>query len=110
MKQTIFLVKASFSSWDDHHVRTLKAFYNDTDAQAYKSKAERVFTAMSKHIKEAFHKTNPEYREGMSYEELSETMYEHEQTPEYQKALDIWSAHTDFEGFNRCFLQEIEIQ
>jgi hypothetical protein len=110
MKKTIFLVKASYSSWDDHHIKVLKAFYNDIDAQTYADKAERILTAMSEHIAEAFQKTKPKGLDGMSYEEMAQIMDEYEQTPEYLKALDVWSVHTDLEEFNCCFIEEIEIR
>jgi hypothetical protein len=94
MKQTIFIVQASFGSWDDAYTRVLKAFFTKEDADRYVAKADKILTAMSEHIAEAFTKTR----------------YEHKQTPEYQKALDTWGAHTDMENFNRCFIEEIEIQ
>lgn len=110
MKQTIFLVKASYSSWDSHHIKVLKAFYNDVDAQAYVAKAERILTAMSEHIAEAYQKTKPKGFYDVPYEEMAQIMDEYKQTPEYLKALDIWSVHTDLEEFNSCFIEEIEIR
>jgi predicted ArsR family transcriptional regulator len=110
MKKTIFLVKASYSSWDDHHIKVLKAFYNDIDAQVYSTKAERILKAMSEHIAEAWRKTKPEYKDDISYEEMAQIIDEYEQTSEYLKALDVWSAHTDLEEFNCCFIEEIEIR
>jgi hypothetical protein len=109
-KQTIFIVEASFGSWDDAHTRVLKAFFTKEDAEQYVTKAERVLTAMSKHITEAFAKTRLEYTENMSYEEYSAAVDVYEQTSEYNKALDIWTAHTYLESFNRCFICEIEIR
>ena len=110
MKQTIFIVEASFGSWDDAHTRVLKAFFTKEDADRYVAKADRILTAMSEHIAEAFAKTRLDIDKFTTYEEYIVESEIHEQTPEYQKALDIWSAHTDFEGFNSCFIEEIEIQ
>lgn len=110
MKQTIFIVEASFGSWDDAYTRVLKAFFTKEDAEQYVTKAERVIEAMSKHVAAADAKTKLEYTGRKSNEEYWAARDAFEQTPEYQKALDIWCAHTDFEGFNRCFIEEIEIQ
>ena len=110
MKQTIFIVEASFGSWDDAYTRVLKAFFTKEDAEQYVAKADKILTAMSEHIAEAFAKTRLDIDKFTTYEEYVVESEIHEQTPEYQKALDIWSAHTDFEGFNRCFIEEIEIR
>ena len=110
MKQTIFIVQASFGSWEDAHTRVLKAFFTKEDADQYVAKADRILTAMSEHIADAFAKTSIDSGKYMTYEEYVEASEIYEQTPEFQKALDIWSAHTDMENFNRCFIEEIEIQ
>ena len=110
MKQTIFIVEASFGSWDDFYTRVLKAFFTKEDAEQYVAKAERVIGAMSKHVKNAIAKTRLKYTENMPYEEFSAAVDAYEQTPEYQTALNIWSAHTGMESFNRCSIEEIEIR
>jgi hypothetical protein len=110
MKQTIFIVEASFGSWEDAHTRVLKAFFTKEDADRYVAKADKILTAMSEHIAEAFAKTSLDSGKFITYEEYVIESEIYEQTPEYQKALDIWSAHSEMENFNRCFLQEIEIR
>lgn len=110
MKQTIFIVEASFGSWDDAHTRVLKAFFNKEDAEQYVTKADKILTAMSEHIAEAFSKTILDSGKFTTYEEYVVESEIYEQTPEFQKALDIWSAHTDMENFNQCFIEEIEIR
>jgi hypothetical protein len=112
MKQTIFIVEASFGSWEDAHTRVLKAFFTKEDADRYVAKADKILTAMSEHIADAFAfaKTSLDSGKFITYEEYAEASEIYKQTPEFQKALDIWGAHTDMENFNRCFIQEIEIQ
>jgi hypothetical protein len=110
MKQTIFIVEASFGSWEDAHTRVLKAFFTKEDADRYVAKADKILTAMSEHIAEAFAKTSLDSGKFITYEEYVEASEMYEQTPEFQKALDIWCAHSEMENFNRCFIEEIEIR
>ena len=107
--QIIFIVNASFLSWDDAHTRILKSFFNKEDADRYVEKADRILTAMSKHVSEAFTKTRLEYAEDMSYEEYSAAVEDYEQTEDYQRSLNIWAAHSDLQSFNRCYITEVEI-
>jgi hypothetical protein len=90
--EKIFLVTASFSSWDSHHARNLKAFYKREDADEYANRADRVLGAMRDHIAKAFSDTDDE------------------DSPTYHLSLDIWSAHSNLEEFNRCSIEEIGIK
>lgn len=90
--EKIFLVTASFSSWDSYHTRNLKAFYKREDADEYAKKADRVLGAMSDHVAKAFSDTDDE------------------DSPTYHRSLAIWSAHTNLEEFNRCSIEEIGIK
>jgi hypothetical protein len=89
----IYIVKGSFSSYDDYRMEIFKAFYKKEDAEKYVEKAERVLKAMSEHIADSFKKTRT----------LDET------SKEYALALDIWSEHQNLEEFNRCFIEEVTI-
>jgi hypothetical protein len=111
-QRIIFIVEASFGSWDDAYTRVLKAFFTKEDAEQYKAKAERVIRAMSKHVTEAFTKTKTKFKR-LDYDSSDEywaAVDKYEQTPEYQIALSTWSAHADFQGFNKCSIEEIEIR
>jgi hypothetical protein len=89
---TIFLVTASFSSWDSYHTRNLKAFYKREDADLYAKKADRVLGAMSDHIAKAFSDADDE------------------DSPTYNLSLNTWSAHSNLEEFGQCSIEEIRIK
>jgi hypothetical protein len=105
----IYIVIGSFSSWDSKYTRVFRAFYSKEDAEKYVVKADRVLGAMSKHIEEAFNRTNPDFDEDLSGDELSKAMDDYEETDEYNKALAIWGAHQNLEEFNRCSIEELKI-
>ena len=101
-QQKIFIVSGSFSSWDDYYTRIFKAFYNKEDAEKYAEKADRILKAMADHIAEASKKTSIDFDPFDDYEEF-------ENTDEFKKALDIWSAHSSLQEFNNCQIEEITI-
>jgi hypothetical protein len=90
--EKIFLVKASFSSWDSHYNRNLKAFHKKEDADEYITKADRVLGAMSEHVARAFKNTDDE------------------DSPTYLLSMNQWAAHSNLGEFNRCMIEEIEIR
>lgn len=110
VKDKVYIAIGSFSSWDSHYIRVLRAFYKMEDAQQYSEKANRVLKAMSNHIAEAFKKTDLEFEEDLDSNEISRALDEYEKTDTYQKALSIWSAHQNLEEFNRCYIEELEIK
>lgn len=102
MKNKIYIVIGSFSSYDSGYERNLKAFSLEEDAVKYSEKADRVLGEMSKHIESAFRKTSPPDEDDISYDE-------YEQTDEYKLALNIWAFHHNLEEFNKCKIQELEL-
>lgn len=111
-KQKIYIIQASFSSYDSHYFRTIKAFFRREDAEKYIIKANRVLGEMSIHIDKAtrMRKIDDELFIGLSYEEIKVRLDEIESSEEYLKALAIWDAHSNIEEFNECKIIEIEIQ
>jgi hypothetical protein len=106
----IYIVIGSFSSWDSQYTRTFRAFYKMEDAQDYVEKANRVLTAMSNHIAEAFNKTDLVFDEDLDSDEMSRALKEYEETDAYKKSLNVWGAHQNLEEFNRCYVEELEIK
>jgi hypothetical protein len=107
----IYLVYASFKYWDIYNVRLLKAFKKQENAKKYIEKANRVLRLMSNHVSDAFNKTNIHINDysDINVEELLKLSDEYEQTETYKKALNIWSAHSELEGFNECYVEEITV-
>lgn len=90
----IYIIIGDFSRWDSHYKRVLRAFYNKEDAEKYVEKANRVLGAFSKYVQDANESTD-------KFEEDS---------IEYLLYLNIWSYHSEFEEFNKCSIEEIEIK
>jgi hypothetical protein len=105
----IYLAYASFKDWDCYNVRLLKAFYKQKDAEKYVKKANRVLKLMSNHVLDAFNKTDVDIDDDIDFEELSKLSDEYEQTETYKRALNIWAAHSNLEGFNECYIEEITV-
>lgn len=110
--QKIYIVKASFSSWDSYYERSIRAFYKIEDAEKYVEKANRVLGAMSSHIDKATEMRNLDniIFDGLSHDEILEKLDEIENSAEYIKALQIWDAHSNLEEFNKCKIIELEIK
>lgn len=106
----IHIIVGDFSSWDSHYTRNICAFYSREDAEKYIEKANRILKNFSKYVQDAFDRTKLEFEEDTSHEAMVMLLKEYEKTEKYQYALSVWGAHSDFQEFNHCYIEEVEIK
>lgn len=106
----IFIVKGIFNAFE-YEERNLKAFKSKKDAEKYSIKATNVLSKMSNHLKiyETLEREIIEEHMDMDEEEFTPIFDNFRKSDSYVIASAIHHAHIDFQDFDKCIIQKMEL-